>query len=121
MTGIKIAAIVEGHGECDAVPILIRRIALDIAPGFVPKVLPPFRVPASRLSKEGELERTIILAANKLQGKGGIVVISDCDDGCPAKDGPAFLKRAVAIRSCSAFKRPERRHTVVGRSFCGKI
>jgi len=28
MTEVKIAAIVEGHGECEAVPILIRRIAL---------------------------------------------------------------------------------------------
>jgi hypothetical protein len=99
MTEVKIAAIVEGHGECEAVPILIRRIAQDIAPDFVPKVLSPFRVPASRLSKEGELERTIILAANKLQGRGGIVVINDCDDGCPAQDGPALLKRARAVRN----------------------
>jgi hypothetical protein len=98
MTEVKIAAIVEGHGECEAVPILIRKIAQDIAPDFVPKVLSPFRVPASRLSREGELERTIILAANKLQGRGGIVVINDCDDGCPAQDGPALLKRAVAAR-----------------------
>jgi hypothetical protein len=99
MTEVKIAAIVEGHGECEAVPILIRKIAQDIAPDFVPKVLSPFRVPASRLSREGELERTIILAANKLQGRGGIVVINDCDDGCPAQDGPALLKRAVAARN----------------------
>lgn len=99
MTEVKIAAIVEGHGECEAVPILIRKIAQDIAPDFVPKVLSPFRVPASRLSKEGELERTIILAANKLQGRGGIVVINDCDDGCPAEDGPALLKRAKTARN----------------------
>jgi len=99
MTEVKIAAIVEGYGECEAVPILIRRIALDIAPNFVPKVLSPFRVPASRLSKEEELERTVVLAANKLQARGGIVIIIDCDDGCPAQDGPALLKRAVAVRN----------------------
>jgi hypothetical protein len=96
---VKIAAIVEGHGECEAVPILIRRIAQDIAPDFVPKVLSPFRVPASRLSRAGELERTIVLAANKLQAMGGIVVIIDCDDGCPAQDGPVLLRRAMAVRS----------------------
>jgi len=73
--------------------------ALDIDPGFMPKVLSPFRVPASRLSKAGELERTIILAANKLQGRGGIVVINDCDDGCPAQDGPALLGRAKIARN----------------------
>jgi hypothetical protein len=100
MTEVRIAAIVEGHGECEAVPILIRRIAETIDPGFVPKVLPPLRVPASRLLKEGEIERSVNLAARKLQGRGGIVIIVDCDweDGCPAEDGPMLLKRSVAAR-----------------------
>ncbi len=100
MTEMKIAAIVEGHGECEAVPILIRRIAQTIDPGFVPKVLSPLRVPASGLLKEGEMERSVELAARKLQGRGGILVIVDCDweDGCPAEDGPVLLKRAVATR-----------------------
>ena len=100
MTEVRIAAIVEGHGECEAVPILIRRIAQTIDPGFVPKVLPPLRVPASRLLKEGEIERSVDLAARKLQGRGGILIIVDCDweDGCPAEDGPMLLKRAIAAR-----------------------
>jgi len=100
MTEVRIAAIVEGHGECEAVPILIRRIAETIDPGFVPRVLPPLRVPASRLLKEGEMERSVDLAARKLQGRGGIVIIVDCDweDGCPAEDGPMLLKRSVAAR-----------------------
>ena len=99
MTEVRIAAIVEGHGECEAVPILIRRIAETIDPGFVPRVLPPLRVPASRLLKEGEMERSVDLAARKLQGRGGIVIIVDCDweNGCPAEDGPALLQRAVAV------------------------
>ncbi len=101
MTEIKIAAIVEGHGECEAVPILIRRIALELAPDFVPRVLPPIRVPASRLIKQGEIERAIDLAARKLQGQGGIVVILDCDwdDACPAHMGPQLLARARKARS----------------------
>jgi len=100
MPEVKIAAIVEGHGECEAVPILIRRIAQVIDPGFVPKVLPPLRVPASRLLKEGEMERSVELAARKLQGQGAILVVLDCDweNGCPAVEGPALLKRAVEVR-----------------------
>jgi hypothetical protein len=100
MPVVKIAAIVEGHGECEAVPILIRRIAQAIDPGFVPKVLPPLRVPASRLLKEGEMERSVELAARKLQGKGGILVVLDCDweNGCPAMDGPVLLNRATLVR-----------------------
>jgi hypothetical protein len=100
MTEARIAAIVEGHGECEAVPILIRRIAQTIDLGFVPRILPPLRIPASRLLKQGEIERSVDLAARKLQGKGGILIIVDCDweDGCPAEDGPILLRRAVAAR-----------------------
>jgi len=101
MEEVRIAAIVEGHGECEAVPILIRRIAQIIDPGFVPKVLPPLRVPASRLMKEGEMERSVDLAGRKLLGQGGILILLDCDwdNGCPATDGPALLNRAMDVRS----------------------
>lgn len=79
MSIFQIAAIVEGHGECEAIPVLIRRIALTINPGFVPDVLPPIRVPASRLLKTGELERSVEFAARKLRGNSGILVLLDCD------------------------------------------
>jgi hypothetical protein len=101
MSDIRVAAIVEGHGECEALPILLRRIALDIDPAFVLRVLPPLRIPSSRLLKDGEVERAVELAGRKLQGQGGILVVLDCDwpDGCPAKEGPALLKRAHSARS----------------------
>lgn len=101
MSIVQIAAIVEGHGECEAVPILIRRIALTIDPGFVPHVLPPIRVPASRLLKAAELERSVEFAARKLRGNGGILVLLDCDwdQCCPAHEAPALLNRARAARS----------------------
>ncbi len=100
MSPVQVAAIVEGHGECEAVPVLIRRIALTIEPGFVPTVLSPIRVPASRLLKTGELERSVELAARKLQGNGGILVLLDCDweDCCPAIEAPVLLNRARKIR-----------------------
>ncbi|MCU0857810.1 MAG: DUF4276 family protein, partial [Pontiellaceae bacterium] len=98
MTEIRIAAIVEGHGECDAVPVLVRRIALEIDPGFVPNVLRPLRVPATKLMKKEELDRSIEFAARKLQGRGGILILVDCDDGCPAREGPHLLSRARQVR-----------------------
>jgi hypothetical protein len=100
MTEVRIAAIVEGHGECEAVPILIRRIARMIDPGFAPKILPPLRVPASQLLKQGETERSVEFAARKLEGRGGILIIVDCDweDCCPAEQGPVLLKRALDTR-----------------------
>jgi hypothetical protein len=101
MNIVTIAPIVEGHGECEAVPILIRRIALEIDPGFVPVVLQPLRVPAARLLKAGEMERSVDLAGRKLQGQGGIIVLVDCDwtDSCPKRDGPELLRRARTARS----------------------
>jgi hypothetical protein len=101
MREVRIAAIVEGHGECEAVPVLIRRIAQTIDPGFVPRILPPLRIPASRLLKQGEMERSLDFAARKLEGKGGIVIIVDCDweNCCPAEEGPSLLRRALATRS----------------------
>jgi hypothetical protein len=100
MTEVRIAAIVEGHGECEAVPILIRRIAQTIDLEFVPRILPPLRIPASRLLKQGEMERSLDFAARKLEGRGGIVIIVDCDweNCCPAEEGPLLLKRALATR-----------------------
>ena len=101
MTQVRVVPIVEGHGECEAVPVLVRRIARTIDAGFVPTILTPIRVPASRLRKDGELERSVTFASRKLQGRGGILIIIDCDweGSCPARDGPALLARARHARS----------------------
>ncbi len=100
MPEVRIAAIVEGHGETEAVPELVRRIALTIDPGFVPCVKPVLRLPANRLLRENGIEGAVKHAAGKLGGRGGILVVIDCDwpDGCPARDGPELLRRARATR-----------------------
>ena len=79
MSCVRIAPIVEGHGEVQAVPILIRRIAAEIDVNLTVAIEPPIRVPANRLRKSGELERTVELAARKLGGAGGILILIDCD------------------------------------------
>ena len=100
MSEVKIIQIVEGHGECSATPILIRRIASDIFPDFVPQILYPIRIPASRLLKAGEIERAVALASYKVNGVGGIFILLDGDfkDCCPAQNGPELLARAQATR-----------------------
>lgn len=102
MTVPRLAAIVEGHGEIEAVPVLIRRIARQIDPALVPHIDPILRIPASRLRKAGELERHVEFAARKLGGRGGILVLVDCDwdaEACPKYDAGPLLERACRARS----------------------
>lgn len=97
--GVSLVPIVEGHGEIEAAPILLRRIASAVAPTAYVRVLKPIRVPRSRLLKAGELERAVSLAALMLRGHGAIVILIDADDDCPARLGPELLRRAKASRS----------------------
>jgi hypothetical protein len=90
MNVIRIATIVEGHGEAESVPLLIRRIAVEIDPSLYIDIKPIIRKPASQLKKEGELERAVELVARQIGGKGGILILIDCDgdNECPKYDAP---------------------------------
>ena len=106
MTRQTIACIVEGYGEVEAVPILVRRICEDAGVNLYPNILSPIRIPVSKLVKKHELERAVELAARKTGPGGRIFVLLDCDDGCPAEMGPELLARAVKVR-------PDRKIAVV--------
>lgn len=94
----QVACIVEGHGEVRAVPVLLRRIAHQFDPSFVVDVLPPLRVPRSRLVKKDELERAVEFAARKTGGRGAVLVLIDSDDDCPALVAPSLVQRARQTR-----------------------
>lgn len=96
---VRIGCIVEGHGECESVPILIRRIARQFDPGLAVRIPHPVRVTKSKLLKPGELERAVELAAMNVQGDGGILVVLDSDDDCPAALAPDLLARTQSARS----------------------
>lgn len=100
MTPVRLAAIVEGHGETRAVPRLVHRIAGEVIPEMVVMVDPVLRVPVSQLLKEGELERQVERVARQRCSAGGILILVDCDwsDGCPKHDGPTLLERARRAR-----------------------
>lgn len=91
---LQVACIVEGHGETDAVPILVRRIAQIVVPSELVDVRPCLRVPRYRLVKEREVERAVELAARKTGGAGAILILVDSEDACPATLGPSLLHRA---------------------------
>ena len=101
---MKLAGIVEGHGEVNAFRVLVERVCteLDIAPP--PEILPPIRVKRNQVVKPDELERHIELLGNRVGANGAILVLLDADDDCAARLGPALLERAIAAR-------PDRRKT----------
>ena len=97
MTPVKLGLVVEGHGDFKAAPILFRRIGFDIDPNVSLDVQQPIRRPRSSLvHKPGELERAVELAALKARPRGGVFVLFDSDDDCPATLAPPLLTRAAA-------------------------
>lgn len=89
--------IVEGHGDVDAVPILIRRLAAALGYGNV-HVEKAIRWPRFKIVKQGELERAVRLALGKLGvNPGAILILLDAEDDCPARLGPELLERARKV------------------------
>jgi hypothetical protein len=97
MSVATISCVVEGHGEVRALPVLLRRLVPHFFPGNIAEIPPPHRQHRSRLMREGELERAVELAAMRVRGRpGGVLVLLDADDDCPAKSGPSLQARASA-------------------------
>ncbi|HPA50029.1 MAG TPA: DUF4276 family protein [Thermoanaerobaculia bacterium] len=101
MKPIYIAPIVEGHGEKEAVPALLYRLASAAGIERSVRVNHPIRVKAGSFLHDGAyLKRHATLAAEKAAQAGGLVLVFlDCDDGCPATLGPDLLRRVRAVRS----------------------
>jgi hypothetical protein len=95
----RIEAIVEGHGECFAVPILLRRLVDERCPGTFVRPDGPIRKKRQQLVKPGELERAVELAGRQTQPGDAILVLLDADEDCSAELGPALMARACKARS----------------------
>ena len=101
MTGpwrrVTIASIVEGDGEVRALPKLLHRIALER--GIRGLLTPnPMRVPRGKLTCPGGIERVVAAMAIRVPAAGGVLVLLDADDDCPAELGPKLLARARKAR-----------------------
>lgn len=94
----RIVPVVEGHGEEAAIRILIDRVVRLLDPAVYVEVGRPIRQARTTILRPGELERVVQLAASRVQGDGGVLVLLDSDDDCPAALGPAMAARAQAAR-----------------------
>ncbi len=90
---LRLGAVVEGHGEVRAVPVLLRRMLAEIRPGSAVRIPTPVRYPRSRLLRTGELERAVVLAAEQAGEGAAVLVLIDADDDCPAELAPSLLRR----------------------------
>lgn len=104
---VTIASVVEGEGEISALPVLLRRLMYE-AEIWDADIQPPFLVDRGRLVRPGGLEAAVEAQARRVpvDHPGGILVVIDADDDCPATLGPSLLARAEAAR-------PDRRTAVV--------
>jgi hypothetical protein len=77
-----IVPIVEGHAEQESVAVLVRR-GLERLGALHVQVSRPFRLPKSRMERQGELPRAIQLASADRPGAQALLVLCDADDDCP--------------------------------------
>lgn len=96
-----IAPIVEGHGEAEAVPVLLQRMAQGMNPASGLRVNPPIRVRAGSFIRDrAYFDRYVALAAAKAaQAQGSVLILLDCEDHCPATLGPRLLADALQVRN----------------------
>jgi hypothetical protein len=102
---LRVAAIVEGHGEYESIRLLLTRIWLELLGGEYIDVLQPIRQKRQQLVKQNGLERAIQLAILKLLDAPGdvmpsvILVLIDADEDVPCHLGPELHALAKNIRS----------------------
>jgi hypothetical protein len=99
MSALLLSSIVEGHGEVQAVPILLRRLGQRLAPSLLLRLNSPLRVKRDRfLNNQAEFARHVDLAARKATSTGAVLILLDAHEACPAELGPQLLKRAREVR-----------------------
>ena len=105
MKQLRVAAIVEGHGEYQSIRVLLTRVWHEILGGEWIDVLQPIRQKRHKLAKQSELEKAVQLAALKLANVPGatipsvIVILVDADEDLPCRLAPKLLNLAKAARS----------------------
>ncbi len=97
MTPPVFVSVIEGHGEVEALPVLLNVIVASIGSDLYPAIARPIRVPWGTLvNNAGELERYAAMAIRNGGPTARLFVVLDADDRCPAELGPQLLQRVIA-------------------------
>jgi hypothetical protein len=91
---VVVSCVVEGKGEEQALPVLVRRLAERVDPSLAVNVPRPVLLKRNRLA---DFEHRVQLAINKTNGIGGVLILLDADKDCPKQLGPALFLRAAKV------------------------
>lgn len=91
---MKIQPIVEGHGEVEALPVLLRRLR-DKASAWTVEIGTPIRRPRNKLASEQGVMQAVEIACRQ-PACGAILIVFDGDKDCPAELGPKVQGWAAA-------------------------
>jgi hypothetical protein len=94
-THTTIGIIVEGQGEVQAAPALIRRIAQNMFP-TITICVKVRRIPKSKLVRPCELENAVNALSRQVGRESPILVLVDADDQCPVELGRDLSSRCQA-------------------------
>lgn len=91
---VKIQPIVEGHGEVEALPVLLRRL-LEEASAWSVEIGRPIRRPRNKLASELGVMQAVEVARRQRACE-AILIVFDGDRDCPAELGPKVRAWAAA-------------------------
>jgi hypothetical protein len=100
---VRLGFVIEGHGEVEAVPLLVRRICQELYFDFSVQTSRPVRVTKSKLLRGDELERAVRLAVANTESQGPVLIVFDADDDCPATLGPTSGQEHQLLLELTAF------------------
>jgi hypothetical protein len=112
VTAPRIALVVEGYGDRDAVPTVVRSYLSSIGEYEIAPAKPLNAKGRGNLTKEGQLEKFVRQAVRE-PGTGGVLVVLDAESDPACELGPALLERAseaaapVPARVCLAVRKFE--------------
>lgn len=95
---INVVSIVEGDGEVEALPVLLRRLSQWLTPEQYVHIARPIRVRKEQfLNREDIFNKQLRLAATLGGGTGLILILLDADDDCPVGLGNSIRARAAQV------------------------
>lgn len=103
MARLRIAPIVEGHGELECVRTLLGKIWKTFIDHDSPEIMRPVKKPRSLLVRRDDLRRFVGEAATLLASRsnpslpGLVLILLDADDDCPAELGPRLHEWAKDV------------------------